>query len=151
MNKMRNEMMIFNNPEFGQVRTVRDEKGEPWFCLVDLCKVLELQRAAVMRRLDDGVVSSHPLSTKGGTQMIKFVSEHGLYDVILDSRKPSTQRFRKWLTSVVLPQIRKTGGYLPLAAEDDEETIVAKAMMIAKRTLGEVKNPCASLLLPINN
>ena len=131
---MKNEMKIFESPEFGRVRTVTDEKGEPWFCLADVCKVLGLQRSAVMRRLEKGGISSHPLSTKGGRQLIAFVNEDGLYDVILDSRKPSARAFRKWVTSEVLPQIRKTGGYIPLSG-DDEKTILAKAVTILQRTL----------------
>ena len=127
-------MKIFESPEFGRVRTVTDEKGEPWFCLADVCKVLGLQRSAVMRRLEKGGISSHPLSTKGGRQLIAFVNEDGLYDVILDSRKPSARAFRKWVTSEVLPQIRKTGGYIPLSG-DDEKTILAKAVTILQRTL----------------
>ena len=67
--------------------------------------------------------------------MANFVNEDGLYDVILDSRKPSARAFRKWVTSEVLPQIRKTGGYIPLAAEDDDKTILAKAVRILNRTL----------------
>ena len=66
---MKNEMKIFESLEFGRVRTVTDEKGEPWFCLADVCKVLGLQRSAVMRRLEKGGISSHPLSTKGGRQL----------------------------------------------------------------------------------
>ena len=132
---MKNEIKIFESPEFGRIRTVTDERGEPWFCLADVCKVLGLQRSAVMRRLEKGVISSHPLSTKGGRQLIAFVNEDGLYDVILDSRKPSARDFRKWVTSEVLPQIRKMGGYIPLHEDDDEKTILAKAVTILQRTL----------------
>ena len=132
---MTNEIRIFESPEFGQIRTVKDEKGEPWFCLRDVCKVLGLKQGDVCQRLAKGLVSTQPLSTRGGTQMANFVNEDGLYDVILDSRKPSARAFRKWVTSEVLPQIRKTGGYIPLNAEDDENTILAKALRIANRTL----------------
>lgn len=132
---MTNEIRIFESPEFGQIRTVKDEKGEPWFCLRNVCKVLGLKQGDVCQRLAKGLVSTQPLSTRGGTQMANFVNEDGLYDVILDSRKPSARAFRKWVTSEVLPQIRKTGGYIPLNAEDDEKTILAKALRIANRTL----------------
>lgn len=132
---MTNEIRIFESPEFGQIRTVKDEKGEPWFCLRDVCKVRGLKQGDVCQRLAKGLVSTQPLSTRGGTQMANFVNEDGLYDVILDSRKPSARAFRKWVTSEVLPQIRKTGGYIPLNAEDDEKTILAKALRIANRTL----------------
>lgn len=132
---MTNEIKIFESPEFGRIRTVSDERGEPWFCLADVCKVLGLKQNGVVMRLEKGVISTEPLSTRGGTQMANFVSEDGLYDVILDSRKPSARAFRKWVTSEVLPQIRRTGGYVPLSAEDDEKTILAKAVRILNRTL----------------
>lgn len=128
-------MKIFESPEFGRIRTVSDERWEPWFCLADVCKVLGLKQNGVVMRLEKGVISTEPLPTRGGTQMANFVSEDGLYDVILDSRKPSARAFRKWVTSEVLPQIRRTGGYVPLSAEDDEKTILAKAVRILNRTL----------------
>ena len=133
---MTNEIKIFESPEFGRIRTVSDEKGEPWFCLKDVCKVLGLKQRHVRERLDDGVVSTDTITDSlGRLQMANFVNEDGLYDVILDSRKPSARAFRKWVTSEVLPQIRKTGGYIPLAAEDDDKTILAKAVRILNRTL----------------
>lgn len=132
---MTNEIKIFESPEFGRIRTVSDERGEPWFCLADVCKVLGLKQNGVVMRLEKGVISTEPLSTRGGTQMANFVSEDGLYDVILDSRKPSARAFRKWVTSEVLPQIRRTGGYVPLEEQDDEKTILAKAVRILNRTL----------------
>ena len=132
---MRYEMKIFESPEFGRIRTVSDERGEPWFCLSDVCKVLGLKQNGVVMRLEKGVISTEPLSTRGGTQMANFVNEDGLYDVILDSRKPSARAFRKWVTSEVLPQIRRTGGYIPLEEQDDEKTILAKAVRILNRTL----------------
>lgn len=133
---MTNEIKIFESPEFGRIRTVSDERGEPWFCLADVCKVLGLKQRHVRERLDDGVVSTDIISDSlGRTQMANFVSEDGLYDVILDSRKPSARAFRKWVTSEVLPQIRRTGGYVPLEEQDDEKTILAKAVRILNRTL----------------
>lgn len=105
------DLQIFSSPQFGQVRIVTDESNQPWFCLADLCSILELQASAVMRRLEKDVTTSHPLSTPGGTQQANFVNEDGLYDVILDSRKPEARKFRKWITSEVLPSIRATGSY----------------------------------------
>lgn len=135
---MNGEIQIFESPEFGQIRTVMGEKGEPWFCLADVCKVLGLKQRHVRERLEDGVVSTDPIADSlGRLQMANFVNEDGLYDVILDSRKPSARAFRKWITSEVLPQIRKTGGYIPLNAEDDEKTIMAKALEIMNRTLAQ--------------
>jgi prophage antirepressor-like protein len=105
------DIQIFNHSEFGEVRTAISENGEPLFCLVDLCKVLNLSSTEVNRRLEKEVVSKHPLETSGGTQQALFVNEDGLYDVILESRKPEARRFRKWVTSEILPSIRKSGEY----------------------------------------
>lgn len=106
------EIQIFNNPQFGEVRVILSETGEPIFCLPDLCRVLDLIPSKVAQRLPEGVLSKYPLETAGGTQNINFVNEDGLYDAILDSRKPEAKKFRKWVTSEVLPAIRKHGGYI---------------------------------------
>lgn len=136
-------VQIFQNNEFGQVRTTVDENGEPLFCLSDLCKVLELDSGQVQKRLDKGVFTIHPLITNGGVQNANFVNEDGLYDVILDSRKPSARKFRKWITSEVLPSIRKTGSYVPrtfrealvmaLEAEDRRIEAEQKAAMLTEK------------------
>jgi anti-repressor protein len=99
---------MFDNSEL----TIYEQNGQAEFLLKDLCNILELgQVAGVKRRLDKDVISNHPLKTKGGIQQATFVNEDGLYDVILDSRKPEAKRFRKWITSEVLPSIRKHGAY----------------------------------------
>lgn len=105
------EIKIFESPLFGQVRTTLSASGEPQFCLKDLCDVLGLTAKGVSQRLSKEVISNYPLVTAGGTQMFSFVNEDGMYDVILDSRKPEAKVFRKWVTSVVLPSLRKTGTY----------------------------------------
>ena len=105
-------IQVFNNPLFGNVRVIGTE-ANPLFCLTDICKALDLQTAAVMRRLGDDVITSHPISDiLGRIQQANFVNEDGLYDVILDSRKPEAKQFRKWITSEVLPIIRKHGAYM---------------------------------------
>lgn len=108
---MDNNIQIFNNEELGTIRIVGTSDA-PQFCLSDICKILGLQAAAVTRRLEKDVISSHTLLTSGGYQALSFVTEDGLYDVILDSRKPEAKRFRKWVTSEVLPTIRKHGAYM---------------------------------------
>lgn len=108
---MNSEIKIFENPEFGQVRIVLDDKNEPLFCLSDVCKILDLQASAVLRRLDGDVTSSHTLMTKGGNQQFTFVNEEGFYSVVLGSRKENVKPFKKWVTGEVLPSIRKTGSY----------------------------------------
>lgn len=125
---------IFESPQFGTVRTAGGSEN-PMFCLTDVCKALDLSAKEVNRRLSKEVVSKHPLETAGGTQQALFVNEDGLYDVILDSRKPEAKAFRKWITSEVLPSIRKSGGYIAAQPDESPEAIMAKALRIADETL----------------
>ena len=105
-------IQIFNNEELGTIR-IMGTPDAPLFCLGDVCKMLGLRQGHVRERLDDGVVSTEPiLDSLGREQVANFVTEDGLYDVILDSRKPEAKRFRKWVTSEVLPTIRKHGAYM---------------------------------------
>lgn len=83
------------------------------------------------------MVSTQPLETTGGIQQANFVNEDGLYDVILDSRKPQAKAFRKWVTSEVLPAIRKTGGYIAINHDETPEEIMARALTIAQATLAK--------------
>lgn len=129
------EIKIFENAQFGQVRTTISASNEPLFCLKDVCLVLGLRAADVNQRLTKEVVSTHPLETAGGTQKMNFVNEDGLYDVILDSRKPEAKAFRKWVTSEVLPSIRKTGGYMVAKDDESAEELMARALQVANDTL----------------
>ncbi len=107
-------IQVFNSEKYGVIRTT-GTADEPLFCLKDVCKSLALNPSDVKKRLDDGVVSIHTVAdSKGRKNRLNFVNEDGLYDVILDSRKPEAKAFRKWITSEVLPSIRKHGGYLSL-------------------------------------
>lgn len=145
-------MAIFNNPEFGQVRVVKDDCGEPWFCLGDVCKVLDLHQNVVRQRLEDGVCSTYPIVDNiGRTQKANFVNEDGLYDAILDSRKPEARKFRKWITSEVLPSIRKSGGYIATTAEDTEESIMARAVLIARATIEKLQGENKELSVKANH
>ena len=128
------EIQIFNNPQFGEIRTTGTSE-QPLFCLADLCRVLDLKTKFVNQRLEKGVVSNHPLETNGGIQQALFVNEDGLYDVILDSRKPEAKAFRKWVTSEVLPAIRKSGGYMVSTPEETPEEIMARALLVANDTI----------------
>ncbi len=101
-----------------------NKDGEPTFCLSDICKILDLSPKFVNQRLGKEVVLNNPLETAGGVQQALFVTEDGLYDVILDSRKPVAKLFRKWVTSDVLPSIRKTGGHIYSTETDTPETIL---------------------------
>ncbi len=108
-----NQLQVFKNSQLGEIRVVQSESGEPLFCLADLCKALDLRPSKVAQRIGDDVLSKYPISDSlGREQLTNFVNEDGLYDVILDSRKPEAKHFRKWVTSEVLPSIRKNGAYL---------------------------------------
>lgn len=104
-----NDLEIFKNEEFGEIRTVMKD-GEPMFCLMDICKALEVKNATdVAKRLDEDEVTRLNLGSRSGET--NFITESGLYAVILRSDKPNARKFRKWITSEVLPSIRKTGAY----------------------------------------
>lgn len=116
--------------QFNPKSTIRIEliNGGPWFAAKDICDVLGLgnNRQAIARLDDDekGVITS---DTPGGKQNLQFVSESGLYNLIFQSRKPEARKFSKWVTSEVLPQIRKTGSYIPLAASQLPDNPLANA------------------------
>ena len=125
---------LFQNPQFGEVR-VSELNNEPVFCLADLCKILDLTPSKVSQRLSDDVLSKYPIvDSIGREQFANFVNEDGLYDVILDSRKPEAKQFRKWVTGEVLPAIRKSGGYMIEKEESPEETM-SRALLIAQDTM----------------
>lgn len=107
-----NELKIFENEQFGVIRTAGTSE-QPKFCLADVCRVLEIGNPSqVKSRLEDGVISNEViLDSLNREQNVTFINEDGLYDVILDSRKPQAKAFRKWVTGEVLPSIRKTGQY----------------------------------------
>lgn len=131
-----NEIQVFSNSQFGDIRTIIAEDGEPRFCLADVCEDLGLQTAAVARRLPDDVISSHTVKdSRGRDNRLNFVNEDGLYDAIFESRKKEAKAFRKWVTSEVLPSIRKTGGYIATKHDDTPEEIMARALVVAQSTL----------------
>ncbi|MNW46572.1 hypothetical protein D3C74_238740 [compost metagenome] len=117
-----------------EVRTVFKD-GEPWFVLKDVCNVLEIdQVAGIKRRLSDDVISNHLIPDSIGRQQdTTIINEDGLYDVILESRKPEAKEFRKWVTRDVLPSIRKTGSY----SINDPQKLIALALIEAQKVLEE--------------
>ena len=129
-----NDVTIFSSNAFGSIRT-GGTSGNPLFCLADVCKALKLSAKGVNQRLSKEVISNYPLQTAGGVQHALFVNEDGLYDVILDSRKSEAKAFRKWITSEVLPSIRKSGGYIATTQEDTPELIMARALQVAQATI----------------
>lgn len=134
---MNNQIQIFSNPQFGEIRTLADESSEPLFCLVDLCAALGISNHRnVKSRLDeDDVRLMDTIDNLGRTQQAIFVTESGMYDVIIRSDAEKVKPFRKWLTSEVIPSIRKTGGYIVANADDTPEVIMARAVLVAQATI----------------
>lgn len=126
---------IFNSPMFGELRTSRNEKGEPIFCLKDVCDSLGLQVGATAKRLGQKVISSINVLTNGGNQQMYFITEPDLYRVIFQSRKSSARKFQDWVFDEVLPALRKDGGYIVSTEEDTEEDIIARGLIAAKAAL----------------
>ena len=130
-----NELQIFNNPEFGSVRTITKD-NESMFCLADVCKALEIKNATdVAKRLEEDEVTRLNLGSQSGET--NFVTESGLYAVILRSDKPNAKKFRKWVTSEVLPSIRKNGGYIANQEQMTPEQIVANALIVAQNIISQ--------------
>ena len=142
------QVAVFENPEFGTVRTTIDEKGDPWFCAKDLCDVLGYKKASEAVRQH---VNSSDTVKRGVTRIVKnrygvcegklkivqmnFVNESGFYALVLGSKLASAVKFKDWVTSVVLPQIRKTGGYIPVHEGESEEETIRYAEEILRATL----------------
>lgn len=109
---MQNEIKIFNNPEFGEIRTVMIE-GEPWFVGKDVCRALGYvdQYSGVRKNVDAEDKRGCPVGSTSGIQETTVINESGLYSLIFGSKLESAKKFKKWVTSEVLPSIRKTGAY----------------------------------------
>lgn len=131
-----NKVTIFKYEESKLVRTM-NVSGEPWFVLKDVCDVLGLSTPArVAERLDsDEVSQAHLIDSMGRSQEMTIISESSLYNVILRSDKPEAKPFRKWVTAVVLPSIRKNGGYIAGQEELSPQELMAKALLVAQKTL----------------
>lgn len=110
---MENEIKIFESEEFGKVRTVVKNR-EPWLVGKDVAKILEYKDTAkaIRTHVDDEDKGVSVLDTPGGQQKIMVINESGLYSLVLSSKMPKAKEFRRWVTSNVLPTIRKTGGYV---------------------------------------
>lgn len=131
-----NNLQIFNNSEFGQVRTVIKD-NEPMFCLADVCRILEIKnsRDCKSRLKEDGVVTTDIIDSLGRTQNATFINESNLYRTIFQSRKESAERFTDWVTSEVIPSIRKSGGYIAGQDQMSDDELLAKALLVAQRQI----------------
>ena len=144
------QVAVFENPEFGMVRTSTDENGEPWFCAKDLCDVLGYKNSscAVNQHVRSSDVAKRYVARlaknrfgvcEGKMQVVQmiFVNESGFYALVLGSKLATAVKFKDWVTSVVLPQIRKTGGYIAVKEGVSEEETIRNAEEILRATLKE--------------
>lgn len=137
-----NKLQVFQNSEFGEIRTITKD-NEPMFCLADVCKALEISNPSkVAQRLDEDERTKLELGRAGETN---FITESGLYAVILRSDKPNAKKFRKWVTSEVLPSIRKNGGYIAGQETLSDDELLAKALMVAQNKIAERDKQIKSL------
>lgn len=145
---MDKSMQVFQNDQFGQVRAVRSESGEPWFVAKDVCDALGIRTDTVRAILDaDEVRETNPnsIGVAGGRKPL-IVSEAGLYSLILRSRKPEAHVFKRWVTHEVLPALRRDGGYMVARDEDETpEQTMARAVLLAQQTIDRQKSRIAEL------
>ena len=131
------DLKIFTNEEFGEIRT-SVVNSEPMFCLSDICKPLGLsQPSKVKERLNEKGVRTIPTLTSGGEQNLLYINEPNLYKVIFQSRKESAERFTDWVTSEVLPSIRKNGGYIAGQETLSDDELLSKALLVANNKIAE--------------
>ena len=134
------ELKLFNNPEFGTIRVISIE-DEPWLVGKDVAEALGY--ANPRKALDDHVDAEDKMQGDGVTirdsigrdQHPTIINESGLYSLVLSSKLPGAKKFRRWVTSEVLPSIRKTGGYIQGQQELSPEELMAKALLVAHKTL----------------
>ena len=141
---MNNEMQKFDF-KGASLRTLTDEAGEPWFVLKDCMSILDLGNPTETVKMfdEDEFSTTEVIDSIGRRQQAYIISEPGLYRLVMRSRKPEAKEFQRWVTHDVLPQIRKTGGYIPTTDADDDMTILAKAVMIGKRTMEQQQRKIA--------
>ena len=140
-----NEIQSFTNDQFGTVRAIRDENGEPMFVASDVAKILGYGDATHMtRRLEEDEKGLRSVETPGGTQMANVITEPGLYSAILGSRVPEARAFKRWVTHEVLPALRRDGGYMVARDETPEQTM-ARAVLLAQATIDRQRDRIAEL------
>lgn len=132
-----NQLKVFANPTFGSIRTLNID-GEPWFVASDVCKALGIANSRdAVARLDEDEKGVALTDTLGGVQNLTTVNEPGLYALVLSSRKPEAKAFKRWITHEVIPSIRKNGGYIAGQEAMTPEELMAKALMVAQKTIAD--------------
>ena len=143
---MNNEIQRFDF-KGASLRTLTDKAGEPWFVAKDVCDILELGNTTnALRALDEDEKTNFTncnVAQNGGRAPL-IISEPGLYKLVMRSRKPEAKEFQRWVTHEVLPSIRRTGGYIPTSESDSDEDIMARAVLVAQKTIKQKNQQIAS-------
>lgn len=140
-----NDIQVFKNDQFGQVRAARGKNGEPVFVAKDICAILDLGNPrSSIALLDDDEKGVHSVDTPGGKQQMTTVTEPGFYKLVMRSRKPGAKAFQRWVTHEVLPALRRDGGYM-VARDETPEELMARALKAADATLARVRDENARL------
>ena len=140
------ELKLFNNPEFGTIRVISIE-DEPWLVGKDVAAALGYTDTdqALRRHVDDEDKLTRNFDGSGQNRGMTIINESGLYSLVLSSKLPTARKFRRWVTSEVLPSIRKTGGYIQGQQELSPEELMAKALLVAHKTLEDREKRIADL------
>ena len=138
---MENNLMVFKNEEFGEIRSL-EINNEPYFVGNEIATILGYKntRDALMRHVDEEDKDVVKYDTLGGKQEMIVINESGLYSLIMSSKLSSAKKFKRWVTSEVLPSIRKHGGYIAGQEQMTDEELMAKAVLMANSKIQELNN-----------
>ena len=133
-----NEMIIFNNPQFGDIRMM-DINGETWFVGKDVASILGYKntRQAIATNVDEDDKGVHEMDTPSGRQEMTIINESGLYALVLNSKLKTARDFKNWVTKDVLPAIRRNGGYVTGQQDMTPQELMAAALLMAQKTIAD--------------
>lgn len=136
-----NAPTLFKSNEFGDLRVIRTENGEPLFCASDITTILGYKngRKAITDNCNPKGVTHSDTPTSGGIQWMTYINEPNLYRLIMRSKLPDAEKFQDWVCEEVLPAIRKDGGYIATKEDDTPDVILARAVLLANKTIEGLK------------
>jgi len=142
-----NELQIFKNPEFGEIRTI-EVNNQPWFVGKDVADILGYRNGSrdINNHVEEEDRLKYKIGTAGQLREQTLINESGLYSLILSSKLPKAKEFKRWVTSEVLPTLRKTGGYINGSEAMSDSEIMAKALLVAQKTIEANKEKINQLM-----
>lgn len=132
-----NDLKIFENIEFGEIRTIKDDNGEPWFVGKDVADILQYSNTskAIRDHVDKEDKLTERIVTSGQGRDVVMINESGLYSLIFSSKMKKAKEFKRWVTNEVLPAIRKDGGYMVTKKGETEEELISRALILAQKNI----------------